>query len=590
MSTRVAIYVRVSTDEQRDNGYSIDSQIRMLKEYCEKKEYSIIDVYNDAGYSGKNLNRPAMQRLIQDIEKGKIDKLVAIKTDRLTREGFDGYWLLNYCEKYNVKIELTLEPFDISTANGEMMFGMNLIFGQRERKEIGARTKRGLEEMAIQKKHPSKAPYGYTRNKETGHLEINPIESVVVKEIFELCKKGLAYRKIAQIMRDNNRYLKTGKWTDSRVFKILDNEIYIGIFHFGKYRRKKEDVLIVKDYCEPIIDKELWNSTRKTLEKNKHENYGKHIHLFSNLVKCPICNQTLSSTLSYKKSKDNTYKEYYFLTCKNKACTGKGLHYNCDRLEKSLVKILNELTIYMLNNPENIIEPKNDKNKEFEQLEKSLKKLKEQEKRLVDLYLTSTLNVETINKKNEIIKKEIDELEKKKEKLKEDDFCNVKIELLSSMNDNNLNNYLLNEELPIYKKWEQLDKNTRKFIIQKFIKSIEISRDEEYFIDIENIKFNKNYFSKNADEFLNDLMLSLKENYKGFIYKPPIDMETLLYMLKDNEIISVEEYLKNENVHNDYKDTINNLINKDGVVICSLVIDNVLIDELLFIPKNKILS
>lgn len=263
MSTRVAIYVRVSTDEQRDNGYSIDSQIRMLKEYCEKKEYSIIDIYNDAGYSGKNLNRPAMQKLIQDIEKGKIDKLVAIKTDRLTREGFDGYWLLNYCEKYGVKIELTLEPFDISTANGEMMFGMNLIFGQRERKEIGARTKRGLEEMAIQKKHPAKAPYGYTRNRETGHLEINPIESVVVKEIFELCSKGLAYRKIAQTMRDNNRYLKTGKWTDSRVFKILDNEIYIGIFHFGKYKRKKEDVLIVKDYCEPIIDKELWNSQER---------------------------------------------------------------------------------------------------------------------------------------------------------------------------------------------------------------------------------------------------------------------------------------------------------------------------------------
>lgn len=590
MSTRVAIYVRVSTDEQRDNGYSIDSQIRMLKEYCEKKEYSVIDIYNDAGYSGKNLNRPAMQRLIQDIEKGKIDKLVAIKTDRLTREGFNGYWLLNYCEKYNVKIELTLEPFDISTANGEMMFGMNLIFGQRERKEIGARTKRGLEEMAIQKKHPAKAPYGYTRNEETGHLEINPIEAQVVKEIFELCSKGLAYRKIAQIMRDNNRYLKTGKWTDSRVFKILDNEIYIGIFHFGKYRRKKEDILIVKDYCEPIINQELWNNTRKTLEKNKHENYGSHIHLFSNLVKCPICNQTLSSTLSYKKSKDNTYKEYYFLTCKNKSCKGKGLHYNCDRLEKSLVRILNELTIYMLNNPENIIEPKNDKNKDFEALEKSLKKLKEQEKRLVDLYLTSTLNVETINKKNEMIKKEIDELENKKKKLKEDDYYDVKIELLSNMNDNNLNNYLLNKERPLYKKWERLDKNTRKFIIQKFIKSIEISRDEEYFIDIENIKFNKNYFSKNADEFLNDLMLSLKENYKGFIYKPPIDMETLLYLLKDNEIIRVDEYLKNENVHNDYKDTINNLISKDGVVVCSLVIDNVLIDELLFIPKNKILS
>ena len=123
MNKRTAIYVRVSTDDQRDNGYSIDSQIRMLKEYCEKHEYNIIDIYNDAGYSGKSLIRPEMQRLIKDIEKKKIDILLAIKTDRLTREGYDGYWLLNFCEKHDVKIELTLEPFDISTANGEIIFG-----------------------------------------------------------------------------------------------------------------------------------------------------------------------------------------------------------------------------------------------------------------------------------------------------------------------------------------------------------------------------------------------------------------------------------------------------------------------------------
>ena len=67
------------------------------------------------------------------------------------------------CEEHDVKIELILEPFDVSTANGEMIFGMNLVFGQRERKEIGART-RAMEEMALERIHPSKAPYGYIRN------------------------------------------------------------------------------------------------------------------------------------------------------------------------------------------------------------------------------------------------------------------------------------------------------------------------------------------------------------------------------------------------------------------------------------------
>ena len=115
---------------------------------------------------------------------------------------YDGFWLLNYCEEHDVKIELILEPYDVSTANGEMIFGMNLVFGQRERKEIGARTKRAMEEMALEKVHPAKAPYGYIRNSETGHLEIEPIEAKVVKEVFELCKQGKSIRSIATTMKE----------------------------------------------------------------------------------------------------------------------------------------------------------------------------------------------------------------------------------------------------------------------------------------------------------------------------------------------------------------------------------------------------
>ena len=123
---RCGIYVRVSTDDQRDNGYSIDSQLRIIKEYCEKNDYDIVDVYNDAGHSGKDLMRPEMQRLLKDIKSKKIDKLIAIKVDRLTRNNYDGFWLLNYCEERDVKIELILEPYDVSTANGEMRYDNRL--------------------------------------------------------------------------------------------------------------------------------------------------------------------------------------------------------------------------------------------------------------------------------------------------------------------------------------------------------------------------------------------------------------------------------------------------------------------------------
>ena len=291
--------------------------------------------------------RPEMQRLLKDIKSKKIDKLVAVKVDRLTRSNYDGFWLLNYLEEHDVKLELILEPFDVSTANGEMIYGMNLVFGQRERKEIGARTKRAMEEMAMEHIHPSKAPYGYTRNKETGHLEIEPIEAEVVKEIFELCKERHSTRNIATIMKDNNAYLKQGKWKADRVYKILTNSIYIGIFEYGKYKRKPEDILKVENYCEPIIDLKTWNITRKNLEKNKHPNYGEHIHLFTSLIKCPECGNILSSTISYKYSGKPNKKEYYHLTCKNVNCKAKGLHYSSDKIEKKLGRVLNELTRYM---------------------------------------------------------------------------------------------------------------------------------------------------------------------------------------------------------------------------------------------------
>ena len=170
----------------------------------------------------------------------------------------------------------------------------------------------------------------------------------------------------------------------------------------------------------------------------------------------------------------------------------------------------------MTENPENIIKPKIDTNKDFENIEKAIQKLKQQEEKLVELYLSSSLDVETINRKNEMIKNEITELETKKKELNYEEPLDIKIELIDSFNNTNLNNYLMNKELPIYQKWLKLDPETKKIILHKFIRQIEISRDEEYFIDITNIKFEKQYFNKNADEFLNDLMLSLREDYKGF--------------------------------------------------------------------------
>ena len=560
---RCGIYVRVSTDDQRDNGYSIDSQLRMIKEYCEKNDYSIVDVYNDAGHSGKDLMRPEMQRLLADIKSKKIDKLIAIKVDRLTRNNYDGFWLLNYCEEHDVKIdceehdvkiELILEPYDVSTANGEMIFGMNLVFGQRERKEIGARTKRAMEEMALEKIHPSKAPYGYIRNRETGHLEIEPIEAQVVKEIFELCKQGNSTRNIATIMKDNNAYLKQGKWASDRIYKILTNAIYIGIFEYGKYKRKPQDILRVENYCEPIIDEITWNVTRNVLVKNRHSNYGEYIHLFSGLVKCPICRNIMSSSESFKYP-NGKLKVYYHLRCKNHNCKGFGLHYNTEKIENKLKRILEELTIFILSMDNEIITCNSAKSNDVKEIEKAIEKLKLQEKRLVDLYLSSNLDVETINYKNDIIKKEIDKLNKKKISLDPDnssqEYTVELIKKLDCIEENETLIFTSIKNIGFTFLYDLLSREVKRDMIHRLVSQIEITRDKNYNIEIKDIKFTDEFITKSSKEYLKYLNKIMTDNNTGIKYQKEINKEKLKDLEQDYDILSVTK-MKNNKYSNEF--------------------------------------
>ncbi len=587
---RCGIYVRVSTDEQRDNGYSIDSQLRMIKEYCEKNSYDIVDVYNDAGHSGKDLMRPEMQRLLKDIKSHKIEVIVAIKVDRLTRNNYDGFWLLNYCEEHDVKIELILEPYDVSTANGEMIFGMNLVFGQRERKEIGARTKRAMEEMALEKVHPAKAPYGYTRNSETGHLEVEPIEAQIVKRIFELYKNGTTIRGISNTLNEEKAYLRQGKWNSDKVYKILTNSIYIGTFAYGKTKRKAQDVLYVDNYCEPIIDKNTWNITRKRLEKNKHPNYGEHIHLFTGIVKCPTCGKIMSSTNSFKNSGKPNQKVYYHVTCNNSNCKSKGFHYNCDKIEEKLTRVLNELTRYMYDMDNEIIVCNSTKTKDIKDIEKAIEKLKMQEKKLVDLYLSSTLNVETINNKNDIIKKEIENLNKKKQQIDpNNDFKEYTIELLKKL-DYNLedNKVILKNRLGFAFIFESLNRKSKKELIKRLIDTIEIKRDKNYNIEIVNIKFTEEFISKSSKDYIEYLYEILRNNNVGFIYKEAITKQELEKLQEDYFVFSNTKIANNE--YDNATLTIYNELLKqnfydNGIINCPYIENENIVDYLTLIPR-----
>lgn len=151
------IYVRVSTEEQSDYEYSIEAQLRELRNYCNQRNLTIIYEYNDAGYSAKDLKRPEMEKMIEDIKKGRINLVVAMKVDRLTREGYDGQWFLKFCKENNCGLILLQENYDVTTPDGEMMYGMSYYSDKKKDEKLvivqEKQWKKQLNKVNILQKH-----------------------------------------------------------------------------------------------------------------------------------------------------------------------------------------------------------------------------------------------------------------------------------------------------------------------------------------------------------------------------------------------------------------------------------------------------
>lgn len=527
MGLKAAIYVRVSTEEQRDYGYSIDGQIRELKDYCKRKNYDVVDIYNDAGFSGKNMNRPNLERLLNDMQKGLIDVIVAVKVDRLTRDGYDGQWLLKECNKYDVILDLLYEHYDVNTVNGEMMYGMNLLFAQRERKEIGNRTKRGLEEAVRQGKYPTKVPFGYTRDID-GKLLIDPVSSIVIKDIFELYADGMSMNAIANKFNMEKRLnSKNDKWRDDKILKILSNPIYKGEIHWRRTTSKSRTnpVIIIPNHSPKIVSEELYDKCLEQLEKNKHGGYGEHVHIFQYNVKCPYCDKMMSNYFTVRK-RANGSKEFYYVICKNPSCRKQGSIYNTEKIEKALIKLLNAITLDYKTDKYSIVVPYQEKNTELDKINKALEKLKKDEQKLLDLYLQSSINIEVINKKSECIQKEIATLEVRKSKFQED-TGNDNISLIDAFNKKEEND-LLN----INNIWNTLSREDKKMIISKYIKQIEIVTYDNFEIAIKNVIF-QNDFIKDGINNLTNIATSciIKSNEEIFIKKYAFDDDSSVSLL-----------------------------------------------------------
>lgn len=288
---RAALYIRVSSDEQRKKGFSLPEQKHALEEYAEKKGYTVVDIYADEGISAskKPHLRHDFQRMLSDIRKGKIDIIVFIKLDRWFRNVGDYYRTQTILDEHGVKWECALEDYDTTTRTGRLNLNIKLTIAEDEAANTSERVKFVLD-AKVRNREPNTGmqPYGYKIEKIDGVKRIvkDPKLEDEVEEMFELFfVLGSGYAVAKHI---NKKYGR--KYSDTTVVRRLKTLAYT-----GEYRG-------IMDYYPAYITHEQHAQILKMMSKHRRTGKGKKIYLFSGMVTCPECGKTLASCTSNKKT------------------------------------------------------------------------------------------------------------------------------------------------------------------------------------------------------------------------------------------------------------------------------------------------
>ena len=305
---RVGLYERVSTDEQAKYGYSIQTQIDALEEYCKKNKMKIVDHYTDDGVSGGKaaFRRPEMSRLLEDVKAGKIDMILFTRLDRWFRNVKEYFKVQDILDEHRVEWKAIWEDYDTTTANGRMAITIFLAIAQNER-EKGAERVRVVFEKKRQNKEawfgPKSMPFGYTK-KEDEHginrLVKDPELEEAMQDFWDIAVK---YHNVSKAARYVNQVYGLNR-NKKLWFDVAHNEIYTGVYKG------------VEDYCEPYVSKDDWSmlQNRGSIKKTQ----GNRVYLFTGLIKCPSCGSSMISSYCTQKRKNGEIKEYHSYRCRHK--------------------------------------------------------------------------------------------------------------------------------------------------------------------------------------------------------------------------------------------------------------------------------
>lgn len=229
---KTAIYLRVSTLEQAENGYSLDEQEAKLRKYCEIKEWNVVHVYKDPGYSGAKLERPGLQQLIRDCQAKRIENVIVYKLDRLSRSQRDTLYLIeDVFNENDVKFLSLSENFDTATPFGRAMVGILSVFSQLEREQIKERMMLGKQGRAKDGKAMSygNPPFGYTYDKNDNTLYVDTFQASIVKRIFKDYLNGKSIHSIRKALNEEGHLGKRVAWSYKTVRQVLSTRTYTGV-------------------------------------------------------------------------------------------------------------------------------------------------------------------------------------------------------------------------------------------------------------------------------------------------------------------------------------------------------------------------
>ena len=470
------IYIRVSTFDQAREGFSLGEQEERLKEFCKFKRYNIYKVYQDAGISAKNDKRPAYQEMIEDVKKGNINVIVALKLDRLTRSVYDIEKLMKFVNDYECDIDCMADESNTTTSNGRMVMRIMTSVSQNEIEKCSERTKFGMA-GAIKNGHiPNRTGLGFKR--ENKKLVPDPLTKDIIVRIFDLYLEGKSHQAIANIYNKEKVLGKTN-WYDSTIQKILSNELYKGDYVNGK---RTKHPTYYENVIEPIVSKEKWKSCQYQKLRNARHYERTATYLFTNKLKCSKCGNFLGG---HATTKTNGKKYYYYKcnTCKT--------YFNEIDIEKELKAFMLELAKQddLINNYYTpFIKSKlEDKTEDYK---KEIKDLDKQLDRIKTAYIKGVVKLEDFDKEIKHIEYQKSDLEKRQKGQKQYEDLSFTLNDLLIIQDIQEIEFYTNPD--VLNNWSNKSKEDKQKIIGKYIDNITIEKKNNKF-EISNIEFRKNY-------------------------------------------------------------------------------------------------